>query len=84
MIGALVVMATSFKRTYTRTIVSSAPDPTTELYRHTPSPETAKHTQASKAQPLVESLLLPPGSWCAQGFVCILQGCLFTSPVELL
>ena len=84
MIGVMVVMATFFKRTYTRTVVSSAPDPTTELCQHTPPPETAKHTQAIKAQPLVESLLVPPGSWCAQGFVCVLQGCLFTSPVELL
>ena len=66
-------MATSFKRTYTRTVVGSAPDPTTELCRHTPPPETPLHTQASKAQPLVGSLLLSPGSWCTQGFFFVLS-----------
>ena len=35
-----------------------------------PLPETPGHSQASLAQSLVESLLLSPGSWCAQGFVC--------------
>ena len=29
------------------------------------------------AQSLVGSLLLPPVSWCAQGFVCALQESLF-------
>ena len=38
-----------------------------------PLPETPGHTQASLDQSLVESLLLSPGSWCAQGFVCALQ-----------
>ena len=38
-----------------------------------PPPETPGHSQASLGQFLVESLLLSPGSWCTQGFVCALQ-----------
>ena len=33
--------------------------------------------QAGLAQSLVESLLLSPGFWCTQGFVCALQKSLF-------
>ena len=36
-------------------------------------PEIPGHSQASLAQSLVGSLLLSPGSWCTQGFVCALQ-----------
>ena len=39
----------------------------------TPLPETPKYSQASLAQSLVRSLLLSPGSWCADGFACALQ-----------
>ena len=35
--------------------------------------ETPGHSQASLGQSLEGSLLLSPGSWCAQGFVCALQ-----------
>ena len=38
-----------------------------------PPPETPGHSQASLDQWLVGSLLLSPGSWCAQVFVCALQ-----------
>ena len=31
------------------------------------------HSQTSLGQSLVGSLLLFPGSWCAQGFICALQ-----------
>ena len=41
--------------------------------RPTPLPETPGHSQASLGQSLWGSLLLCPGSWCAQGFVCALQ-----------
>ena len=42
---------------------------------HQPTPllETPGHSQASLGQSLVESRLLSPGSWCAQGSVCALQ-----------
>ena len=36
----------------------------------TPLLETPGHSQASLVQPLVWKLLLSPGSWCAQGFIC--------------
>ena len=38
-----------------------------------PPPETPGHSQGRLAQSPVGSLLLSPGSWCAQGFVCALQ-----------
>ena len=39
----------------------------------TPSPESPGLSQASLAQSLVGTLLLSPGSWCTQSFVCALQ-----------
>ena len=47
--------------------------------RPTPLLETPGHSWACLGQFLVRSLLLSPGSWCAQGFVCALQKCV--SPV---
>ena len=41
--------------------------------RPMPPPETPGHSQGRLAQSPVGSLLLSPGSWCAQGFVCALQ-----------
>ena len=41
--------------------------------RPLPPPETPGHSRASLDQSLVGSLLLSPGSWCTQGFVCALQ-----------
>ena len=38
-----------------------------------PPLETPGHSQASLGQSLVGSLLLSPGSWCTEGFVCALQ-----------
>ena len=38
-----------------------------------PPPETPGHSRTSLGQSLVGSLLLFPGSWCTQGFVCALQ-----------
>ena len=38
-----------------------------------PSPDTPGHSKVSLCQSLVGSLLLSPGFWCVQGFVCILQ-----------
>ena len=39
----------------------------------TPLLKTPGHSQASPRQSLVGSLLLSPGSWCAQGLVCALR-----------
>ena len=73
MIGVMRVMGTSFKRAYASTVVFSAPDPTAGHCPSTLPPETPGHSQASLAQSLVGTLLLSPGSWCTQGFVCALQ-----------
>ena len=79
MVGVMAVIATSFKRAYARTLAFSAPDPMEGHSWPMPLLEMPGHSQASLAQPLVVSLLLSPGSWCAQGFVCALQE--FVSPV---
>ena len=54
-------------------VVFSASDPAAGHCRLTPLLETPGHSQARLAQPLVWTLFLSPGSWCAQGFVCALQ-----------
>ena len=61
------IMATSFKRAL------SVLDPAAGHHWPMPPQETPGHSQASLGQSLVGSLLLSPGSWCAQGFVCALQ-----------
>ena len=48
-----------------------------------PLQETFKDSQAALAQSL-RSLLLSPGSWCTQDFVCALQESVSPSPVEVL
>ena len=63
----------SFKMTYANTVVFSAPDPTAGHCQPTPLPETPGHSQANLAHSILESLLLSPGSWGTQGFVCTLQ-----------
>ena len=69
----MVVMATFFKRTYARTVVFSAPNPMVGHCQPIPLLGTPGRSQASLAQSLVRSLLLSPGSRCAQGFVFALQ-----------
>ena len=63
-------MAISFKRSHAHTAALIALNP--EAGHHQPMPplETAGHSWACLAQFLVGSLLLSPGSWCAQDFVC--------------
>ena len=73
MTRVMAVTVTSFRRTPDSTVVSSAPDPTADHCQPTPPPETPGHSQASLAQSLLGSLLLSPGSWCTEGFVCALQ-----------
>ena len=73
MVVIMKVMVTSFKRSCAGTVVFSAPDPTAgHLWPVSPL-ETPGHSWASLGQSLVGSLLLSPGSWCAQGFACALQ-----------
>ena len=75
-------MATSFKRFHAGTATLSVPDPATGHCQPTPLLETPGHSQASLGQSLVGSLLLSPGSWCPQGFVCTLQECVSTHYVN--
>ena len=73
MVELIKIKATSFKRSHARTAALSAPDPAAGHRLYTALPETPGHSQASLGQSLVRSLLLSPGSWCAQDFVCALQ-----------
>ena len=64
---------TSFRRSRACTAAPSGPDPAAGHRQPTPLPETPGHSQASLGQSFLGSLLLSPGSWCTQGFVCALQ-----------
>ena len=72
MVEVMKIMATSFKRSHAHTAALGAPDPAAG-HRPMPLPETPGHSRASLGQSLVGSLLLSPGSWFAQSFVCALQ-----------
>ena len=61
------------KRSCVCILVFSSPDPEADHCLPSPLLETPGHLQASLGQSLVRSLLLSPGSWWAQGFVCALQ-----------
>ena len=74
------IMATSFKRSHAHTATLSASNPAAGHCWPMPLLETSGKSQASLGQSLVGSLLLSPGFWCAQGFVCALQE--FVSPVQ--
>ena len=52
---------------------TQCPGPAAGRRRPTPAPQTPGHSRASLGQSLVGSLLLSPGSWCAQSSVCALQ-----------
>ena len=73
MVEVMKIMATSFKRCHACTAVLSAPNPAASHQPPMPPPETPRHTQGSLGPSLVGSLLLSPGSWCTQSFVCALQ-----------
>ena len=73
MVRVVKAMATSFKRSHVHTATLSAPDPAAGCCQPSRLPETPGHSCASLAQSLVGSLLLFPGSWSAQGFICALQ-----------
>ena len=66
-------MATSFKMSHAHTAALSAPDPAAGHHRPTPLSETPGRSHASLGQSLMGSLLLSPGSWYTQDFVCALQ-----------
>ena len=73
MVGVMMVMETSFKRAYARTVVFGVLNPAAGHCQPTPLPGTLGYSQESLGQSHVGSLLLSPESRCAQGFVCALQ-----------
>ena len=83
MVEVMKIMATSFRRSHVYTAILSAPNPAAGHRQPTPPPETPGHSGASLGQSLVGSLLLSPGSWCTQGFVCAFQESV-SSPVYVL
>ena len=74
MVEVTEIMVISFKRSHASTATLSAPDAAAGHRWPTSLPEIPGHSWASLGQSLVGSLLLSPGSWCTQGFVCALQG----------
>ena len=71
-------MANSSKTAYatgcvTQVYCTQSPCPCSRPLLTHASPDTPGHSWASLGQSLVRSLLLSPGSWCAEGFVCALQ-----------
>ena len=72
-VEVMKIMATSFKRSHALTATLSAPNPAAGHHQPMPPPETRGHSWASLGQSLVGSLLLSPGSWCAQACVCAIQ-----------
>ena len=79
MVEVMKIMATSFIRSHACTATLSVPNPVAGHGQPTPLPETPGHSWASLGQSHMGLLLLSPGSWCTQGFVCALQE--FVSPV---
>ena len=73
MVEVMKIMLTSFKRSNASTATLSAPNPAAGHHQPMPLLETPGHSWASLGQSVLGSLLLSPGSWCAQGFVCALQ-----------
>ena len=73
MVEVMKIIVTSFKRSHADTATLSALNPAAGHCQPTPPWETPGHSWASWGQSLVGSLLLSPGSSCAQDFVCALQ-----------
>ena len=70
MVEVMEIMVTSFKMSHAHTATLSVPSSATGHRQPTSPPETPGHSRASLDQPLVGLLLLSPGSWCTQGFIC--------------
>ena len=73
MVEVMKIILTFFQRSHAPMATFSAFNPAVGRHRPTHPPETPRHSRASLGQSLVGSLLLSPGSWCAQGSVCALQ-----------
>ena len=77
MVEVMKITATSFKRSCAHTAAFSVPDPAAGHHQLMLPPETPGLLQGSPTQSLVGTLLLSPGSWCTQDFVCALKEFLF-------
>ena len=77
MVEVMKIMATSFKRSLAGTAIFSAPNPAAGHPQPMLPLETPGPSWGSLRQSLVGSLLLSPGSWCTQGFVCTLKVSVF-------
>ena len=73
MVEVMKIMLTSFKRSHACTTALSVPNPGAGHRQPTSPLENPGHSWACLGQSLVGSLLLSPGSWCTQDFVCALQ-----------
>ena len=80
MVEVMKIMVTSFQRSHACSATLSAPNPGAGHSRPMSLPNTPEHSQAYLAQSHLGSLLLSPGSWCTQGFVCVPQESV--SPVQ--
>ena len=70
MVEVMKIVATSFRRSHAHTAALSASDPEGGHHQPMPPPKTPGQSRAGLGQSPVGSLLLSPGSWCAQGSVC--------------
>ena len=75
MVEVMKIMATSFKRSHAPTAALSTSEsrPAAGQCQSKPPLETSGHSWACLDQFLVGSLLLSPGPWYTQCFVCALQ-----------
>ena len=73
MVEVMKIIVTSFKMSHACTAALNDPDPAAGHRWPMPLLATPRHPLANLSLSLVGSLLLSPGSWCTQGFVCALQ-----------
>ena len=73
MVEVMKIMETSFKRSPVCTAALRTCNPAAGHRQPIPPLENPGHSRARLGHSLVGSVLLSPGSWCTQGFVCALQ-----------
>ena len=66
-------MVASFKMYHACSATLSVSTPVAGHHQPMPPPESPGYSRANLGQSLLGSLLLFPGSWCTQDFVCALQ-----------
>ena len=67
------ILVIFFKRSHSHTAALSGSNPAADHRQPMPLPESPGHSWASLGQSLVDSLLLSPGPWYAEDFICSLQ-----------